>query len=238
MSIRDNALLQLLFPPVCPACGQLMHGYASVICADCHLEIPLTGYYSADGNPLAGRLRDHLPVERASAMLFYTGAGRFRHLVHSFKYGGAWRGALEMGRWYGSLLEQGGLYGGIDAVCPVPLHPLRRIGRGYNQSEYLARGIGMALGKPIDTRSLVRHTNNPHQARSRAAAERWENVEGIFSVRRPEAFAGRHVLLVDDVLTTGATVLACAGTILKACPDARVSIAALAATARWTNKKT
>ena len=120
-----------------------------------------------------------------------------------------------------------GLYDDVEVVVPVPLHLRKRLKRGYNQSEYLAEGIAAELGVGVDRRSVVRRRNNPSQALSRKS-DRWANVEGVFGVRHPERLAGRHILLVDDVFTTGATIVSCAETILRSVPGCRISIAALA----------
>ena len=115
----------------------------------------------------------------------------------------------------------------LARLFPVPLHWRKRLRRGYNQAEYLAEGIARALRAEVDRHSVRRIRNNPAQALHRHT-ERWDNVEGIFAVRRPERLAGHHLLLVDDVLTTGATLLSCAETILRAAPDCRLSVAVLA----------
>ena len=128
---------------------------------------------------------------------------------------------------YGHCLADSGLYDTVDRIVPVPLHWRKRLRRGYNQAEYLAEGIARALRAEVDRHSVRRIRNNPAQALHRHA-ERWDNVEGIFAVRRPERLAGHHLLLVDDVLTTGATLLSCAETILRAAPDCRLSVAVLA----------
>lgn len=148
-------------------------------------------------------------------------------MVHDFKYRSGWSLATEMGHWYGRELAEAGLYGDVDVVVPVPLHFLKRIKRGYNQSEYIARAIAQTLALPVDTRNVVRRVHNSSQTR-RAKSERWENVEGIFAVRHAERLSGRHILLVDDVLTTGATIISCAEAIYRAVPDCRLSIATIA----------
>ena len=155
----------------------------------------------------------------------------WRRLIHSFKYRGAWRTAREMGGWYGRCLRESGLYDGIDVVVPLPLHPFKRCRRGYNQSEYLAEGIAAELGVPVDRQSVRRRRNTASQA-LKSRRERAANVEGAFAVRRPERLAGRHILLVDDVMTTGSTLLACASEILRAVPGCRISLAALAVSHR------
>ena len=136
-----------------------------------------------------------------------------------------------MGRWYGRCLRESGLYGDVDVVVPLPLHPFKRMRRGYNQSEYIAEGIARELGVGVDRRSVRRCRNTASQAR-RPRRERYENVRDAFAVRRPGALAGRHVLLVDDVFTTGNTVISCGGAILRAVPDCRLSVAVLAVSHR------
>lgn len=225
MILRDIG--ELFFPRRCPVCEGELAGDGSVICTACAWDMPLTGFWAEADNPVAQKFWGHIPVEQASAFFYYTEKSRFKELVLSFKYRGGWRLAEQLGRWYGARMEEGGLYGGVDVVIGVPLHARRRMSRGYNQSEYLAEGIARALERPVDRRSVRRRVNNPSQTRT-DAAERWDNVQGIFAVRRPERLSGKHILLVDDVLTTGATIISCAEAILAAVPDAKISIAALA----------
>jgi len=202
-----------------------------IVCTRCRYTVPLTGFWMHRSNPVRERLADHIPIEEASGFLYFAHGSGWRELIHRFKYDGAWRLARDMGIWYGHELVRSGLYDRTEVIVPVPLHPLKRLRRGYNQSEYIARGIGRVLGVPVDERSVRRSRNNPSQA-LHAKRDRWANVDGIFAVRRPERLAGRHILLVDDVLTTGATLLSCAETILRACPGCRISVAVLAVSRR------
>ncbi|MDR2885882.1 MAG: ComF family protein [Rikenellaceae bacterium] len=231
MSILSD-LGHLFFPPVCPACGGPLGEGARTVCTACRWDAPLTGFWAEADNPVARKFWGHFPIVQASSLLFFSGQGGFRQLIHAFKYCGGWRLAVQMGEWYGALLAGGGLYNDVDVVVPVPLHFTRRVRRGYNQSQYIAEGIAKALKKPLDTHTLRRSKNNRSQARIKGqgpeSAGRWTNVQGIFAVRRPEKFEGRHILLVDDVLTTGATLASCAEAILAAAPGARISIATLA----------
>lgn len=150
--LRDIAAL--FFPPVCAACGKPLPDGGDLLCNYCRWEIPLTRFWERGDNAMAERLRAHVPVVEASAFYFFVHGSAFRDLIHDFKYRGRWRVAMQMGRWYGAELAASGRYGGIDAVIPVPLHWRKRIVRGYNQAEYIARGISASLGTTVDTHSV------------------------------------------------------------------------------------
>ena len=203
----------------------------AAVCTLCRTTAPLTGFWLEADNPLLAKCRDMLPVERASGFLYYIHGSGWRELIRGFKYRGAWRTARAMGEWYGRCLKESGLYDGVEVVVPLPLHPVKRCRRGYNQSEYIAEGIASQLGAEVDRRSVRRKRNTESQA-LKPRRERARNVDEAFAVRRPERLEGRHVLLVDDVFTTGSTMLSCAGEMLRAAPGCRISIAALAVSRR------
>lgn len=218
---------RLFFPPVCPVCDSPLPEGAGFMCALCRFEIPLTGYWEETDNPVKEQLSAHLPVRHASAFFHYVPGSPFRGLVHRFKYQGGWRYVRDMGEWFGSCLAGSGLYGDVDFIVPIPLHPRKFFRRGYNQSEYIAQGISRALGAPVCTGNLVRTRHSKSQTKVEGR-RRWDNVHGAFGVRHPELLAGRHILLVDDVLTTGSTLVAAGGELLRTVEDVSISIAALA----------
>lgn len=222
-----HSLSRLLFHERCAVCGHELSVGERTICTLCRATAPLTGYWMQTANPVWERCRDLLPIHRASGFLFFRQGSGWQRMIHGFKYRGAWRTARMMGQWYGRELRTSELYDDVDAVVPLPLHPFKQLRRGYNQSEYLAEGIASQLGVPVDCASVYRCRNTAEQA-LQSRRERAGNVEGAFAVRRPERLAGRHILLVDDVMTTGSTLLSCAEAILQAAPDCRISIAALA----------
>ena len=168
-----------------------------------------------------------LPIARASAFLWYVEGSPWRKVIHNFKYSGHWRVAYDLGRWYGVCLREGGLFSDVDVVVPVPLHWRRRLGRGYNQSEYLARAIARELGVECDVNSVLRCRYNSSQVKH-SAAERWDNVENIFRVRKAKSLQGKHILLVDDVFTTGATIMSLGLEILSKVEGVKLSVAVLA----------
>lgn len=223
--MRD--VLSLVIPASCPVCGKRLGRGEAVVCASCEVTAPLTNLWREPHNPMNERFWGLMPVERASAFMWYVEGSAWRDVVHNFKYGGQWRVAYNMGRWFGAELRESGLYADVDVVVPVPLHFARRMWRGYNQSEYIARGIARELGVKVDTRSVGRHRYNSSQTHHRKV-ERWDNVEGIFRVRRADALRGKHILLVDDVFTTGATIMSLGETILRSTEDVRLSVATLA----------
>ena len=224
-------IFRLFYPERCTACGRILPEGAGFLCPHCRWDMPLTGYAREHDNPVARKFWGLLPVEEACALMFFVKGNQYRSMIHGFKYRGQWRTSLRLGEMLGSELRESGLYDDVDIVVPVPLHYRRRLARGYNQAEYLARGIAGALDAKVDSRSVVRSTYNRSQASTRIRNDRWENVKGIFSVRKPERLSGRHILLVDDVLTTGATLIACGETIRQAVPDCRLSVAVLAVSA-------
>ncbi len=226
-----RAIRSLIFHEECMACGghvdDAMHG----ICLSCRYEIPLTNYWLTEDNPVKEMFSVWVPIEHGSAFMFYAGNSLWRTMIHRFKYGGEWQVAYNMGRWYGAELKASGLYDDVDVIIPIPLHPFKQLKRGYNQSRYLAEGMATAMGIEVDAHSTRRQRNNPSQAR-RGARARWDNVDGLFKVVKPNKLAGKHILVVDDVLTSGATIATLISAIREAVPNCRVSVATLAVTKR------
>ena len=226
-----QSLGHLFIPRSCVVCGRVLVEGEHLVCTACRWHMPLTGSWNEPENPIREKLYGMFMAERASALFYYQKRSGYDHLVHKFKYNGKAALAYALGRWLGEELKRSGLYGDIDIVVPVPLHPFRRIRRGYNQSEQLARGIARVLKKPLSTANLVRTVHNPSQTRQ-SSADRWDNVAGIFALRRPEKLKNKHILLVDDVLTTGATLDSCAQAIREGVGECRISVAALAVSAK------
>lgn len=224
--IRDVG--SLLMPRECIVCRTPLVDGEHDLCTACRYSMPLTGFCREPDNPLFRSFWGIVPVERAAALFFFTHGGDWQRAIHSFKYEGRWRSARIMGRMLGEELDAGELFAATDLIIPVPLHPRRLLHRGYNQSEYIARGVADIFGCEVDTRSLVRLRNNPSQTHLHTDQKR-DNVRGLFAVRHPGRLAGRRILLVDDVITSGETMTACVEALTDAVPDCRVSVAALAA---------
>lgn len=228
--LRDVA--SLFLPRTCLACGRVLLENEGCVCLACRYNMPLTNFAKRKDNPIKLLFENVLPVESAAAMFWFVGGTEWQRIIHNFKYYGRWFFAQKMGEWLGEELLDSGNFDDIDLIVPIPLHYRRRLRRGYNQSEQLALGVGRKMGVECDFRSVRRRHYNDSQT-SKSRSERWDNVEEIFDVRRAERLRGKHILLLDDVLTTGATMASCASAIVKACEgDVRISIASLSVSRR------
>ena len=218
--------ISLLFPRLCYGCGNHLMRNENLICTECYVVIPRTGYHMEEENPVARLLWGRCIIEKAAAFSFYNKGSRIRSLIHNLKYKGIKEIGFELGRIYGLSLKSSGFTSDIDLIIPVPLHQSKKRIRGFNQSELISKGISEATGLPVDVLSLSRIAVSETQTK-RSRYERWINVEGIFSVSVPDGLKGKHILLVDDVITTGSTIESCANELLKI-EGVKVSVVALA----------
>jgi len=222
-AIKD--FIRLIFPVTCAACSEVLVNNERVICMSCNYTLPRTNFHYDQNNPVARIFWGRVRIENATAFYYFNKGSRFRHLVHELKYNGRKDIGIELGRIFGYELKVIEEFHKIDLVIPVPLHRKKQKRRGFNQSEYIARGISEALCKPLDVKSFIRSVHSSTQTR-KSRYDRWLNVEGIFKVTNQQVLNGKHILIVDDVITTGATLEACATEILKV-EGTKVSVAAL-----------
>lgn len=218
--------ISLLFPRLCYGCGNHLMRNENLICTECHIAIPRTNHHNEEDNPVARLFWGRCMITRAAAFSYYNKGSRIRKLIHCLKYKDIRELGPELGSIYGHILKSSDFVNGIDMIVPVPLHPSRKRSRGYNQSELIATGLSSATGISIEKKTLVRSLKSQTQTK-RSRFDRWTNVEGIFSIKDPDVFRNRHILLVDDVITTGSTIEACASELLKI-EGVKVSVAALA----------
>jgi len=218
--------ISLLFPRLCYACGNHLLRNENLICTECYVVIPRTNYHTDMDNPVAQLFWGRCMIERAAAFSYYNKGSRIRNLIHNLKYKGIREIGYELGRIYGLSLKSSGFTADIDLIIPVPLHPTKMRIRGFNQSEIISKGISDATGLAVDVKSLSRKTKSATQTK-RSRYERWTNVEGIFQVIDPQTIMGRHILLVDDVITTGSTIESCTNELLNV-KGVKVSVVALA----------
>jgi ComF family protein len=218
--------ISVLFPRLCYACGNHLLRNENLICTECYIVIPRTNYHLKSDNPVAQLFWGRCMIEKAAAFSYYNKGSRIKKLIHNLKYKGIREIGLEAGRIYGLSLKASGFTDDIDIIMPVPLHPAKKKIRGFNQSETISMGIADTTHLPVDIKSLARTMISATQTK-RSRYERWTNVEGIFQVLDPQSVVGKHVLLVDDVITTGSTIESCANELLKV-KGVRVSVVALA----------
>lgn len=219
--VMDN-----LFPRFCIACQRRLLLNERYICIDCLCDMPFTHFNGEKGN-IIERITcdDVVSTERANSLLFYRSQSKFCHIYFHFKYHNHPEVAVEMGRMMANELKDTDFFNGIDCMVPVPLSTQRFKKRGYNQSERLAFGISEVTGIPIDTTSVIRSVDNPTQTNLNVQQRR-DNVKNIFELVNAQALHGKHVLIVDDVITTGSTTRACAHA-AAAAGDVTISIISL-----------
>lgn len=217
--------LRLIYPVLCITCGRKLLTQEEFICLRCISDLPRTNFHTDKENKVAQLFWGRVEVENAAAWLFFRKGSRYQRLIHYLKYKGVKELGEYLGRIYGRELGNSSFMD-TDLVVPVPLHPKKIKARGYNQSEWIARGIARGMGKEVSADNLIRSRITSTQTRKNRF-ERWQNVEGIFTVQQPEQFFQKHILVIDDVVTTGSTLEAAASALLQA-GVSRVSIAALA----------
>lgn len=221
-------LRQLVYPSLCCHCGEPLVGDERDLCTTCLSQLTWTRHAASPANDVETRFVGRVPCQSAAALLYFHQGGVVQSVVHQIKYRGNLRLARQFGRLLGSELLASGRFADVDCLVPVPLHRRRKWQRGYNQSEVLCKAMAEVLHKPVVTGNLIRRrytTSQTHKNRQ----DRMDNMKEVFAVRHPERFVDRHILLVDDIVTTGATTENCYSS-LRDIPGLRISIAALAAT--------
>jgi ComF family protein len=222
-----GAAADVAMPRVCPVCGKSLDGDERWICRKCLATLPRTRYEEVEFNTMEQRFAGKVPIERATAYFFYEKGSPYASILHDIKY----HNLPRMGRWMAAraVIDMAGshFFDDIDVVTAVPLHRSKLAQRGFNQSEYIARGIADALNIPyVEMLKAVRpHSTQTHKG----AMERWQNIQGNYALKNnTDRLTGKHILLVDDVVTTGSTLTVCA-TLLKQIPNTTISLFTLAA---------
>ncbi len=221
-----NELFSLFFPSVCMACGESLLKGEECICTYCRYHLPQTMYHLERENPLIKNFWGKVPVHSAAAYYYFYKGEKVQRLLHRLKYDGRKDIGKRVGQLYGHDLKKSDLFNTADLIIPVPLYRTREKKRGYNQSTVFAEGLADSMSIEFSEAVISRIKPSETQTRKNRF-DRWENVNEIFLVNRSENLSGRHVLLVDDVITTGATLEACA-IVLHNAFDIKISIAAIA----------
>lgn len=222
-------LRELFFPRFCPVCGKPLERDEKDFCLKCFSDLPLTYFWDWEDNPLRRRLEEKCAVGYGAALFHFRLESPYHYLMHRIKFEGGKKLGYRLGYLLGLYLKDGAGFSPVDVVVPVPLHPLRRFRRGYNQSQIIATGIAAALGVPVCPGLLKRcRWTRPQSGISGSGKS--SNVEGAFGIDEVQAEklkdeGFRHILLVDDTITTGSTVSECVKVLP---PFFKVSVASLA----------
>lgn len=221
-----DAFLSLFFPRCCLVCDRPLAKGEEYLCTHCNMTLPRTELHKYPDNVVEQMFWGKIPLERATSYLYYRKGSGYGPLLHRLKYGGQKEIGETMGRYMAAELLSCGFFESIDVIIPVPLHEKKQRLRGYNQSEWIARGVSVVTGIPLDVESVLRSKNTETQTQ-KTTFERWANVAQIFILQYPERFTGKHILIIDDVLTTGATTVACASA-FEGVEGTRISVLTLA----------
>ena len=219
-----SELFGLIYPRVCPVCGRSLFRSEKIICLKCYHHLPRSHFNNDIDNPAARVFWGRVPLHRVHAAFIYNKGNAMQKLIHELKYRGRKDIGTFLGREVGKDISSISLFQDIDYIIPVPLHPRKKKKRGYNQSEIIASGIQDITDIPLRTDLLIRSEFSATQTR-KSKYDRWKNVEHIFALTLPEELHSKHILLVDDVITTGSTMEACIQTLLSA-ENVKVSVAA------------
>jgi ComF family protein len=221
--IKDS-FLHLLFPHICDGCGSDILDKESTLCIRCMEAMPETNFELHADNPVEKKFWGRLPIQQATAQYYFTSESLMQRLMHQFKYKRNKNLGNQLGRMMGESVKRSGRFV-VDALVPLPLFPAKEKRRGYNQATILCEGIAESLQVPVLKDVVIRSQHTDTQTK-KGRIERWQNMEGKFILTRPEAIKNSNLLLVDDVVTTGATLEACGAELLKA-ENVKLSIAAL-----------
>ena len=219
-------LISLLYPELCHACGNSLFRSEKLICLSCLYKLPRTNFHLEKNNTIEKIFWGRFRLEKASSFLYFAKGGRVQNLMHEFKYRSKKEIGFYLGELYAHDLTKEEWFKDINLIIPVPLHTKKKQIRGYNQSEEIAKGLGKQSSIPIEIETLKRNVASETQTK-KSRFRRWENVSEIFSLENEDKISGKHILLVDDVITTGATLEACAQKLLSV-KGVKVSIASLA----------
>jgi ComF family protein len=217
----------LLFPRLCIACEEPLPKSERCLCLDCQTTLPETNFHDTSPNIFTARFDGRVELKAAASLFFFTTKSRTQHLIHQIKYHDKREAAVELGRILGEKLAKSVTFQGIDYIIPVPMHPTKQRWRGYNQAEMFANGLSDAMQVDVETTAL-RKTKMTISQTKMSRSERLKNTEEVFVLANPTILRGKNILIVDDVMTSGATLESCAAAISSQLPDVNISFATIA----------
>ena len=219
-------LIDLIFPRHCCVCGEVLSRQEKDLCLDCLYKLPKIEQMHLD--EIERGFWGKFDIVSATSYIYYRKESPYNRLLHRMKYDNRPEIGCRLAMMAAESIAKSGFFDGIDAIIPLPLSKKKKRERGYNQCDYIAEGLSQITGIPVIKDCVVRNKANESQTH-KTREERWKNVEGIFSLAKPELIEGKHVLLIDDILTTGATLTNCAISIKQGC-NCKISVFTLAYT--------
>lgn len=221
-------IINLFYPELCIICGDALIESEKCICTDCFYQLPLTTHFQEKENELTQIFAGRIKIEDAAALCYFYKNGMLQEAMHNLKYKKRQDIGVELGKLLGIEIKNSAFFQDIDIIIPVPLHQQKLKKRGYNQSESIAEGMATILNKEIDNKTIIRKVHTESQTRKKRI-ERMENVQDIFEITDKEHLRNKHLLLVDDIITTGATIESLANEVSKI-ENTRLSVVCLAKT--------
>jgi len=221
-----NGIIHLFFPRTCQACGHVLYAQEEILCMKCLFRLPKTNFHLHEENPVSRVFWGRVNLHAATSFLFFSKGGKVQRLMHNLKYRGKKRVGLYLGKLYGNDLKKSELFKTVEVVIPVPMHPVKQHKRGFNQSALIAQGIAESMSIEVQTDNLIKTINTSSQTK-KSRYNRWKNVKDVFQIKDEKSLEDKHILLVDDVITTGATIEACAQRLTNV-SGTKVSVASLA----------
>lgn len=223
-----NNIISVFIPAVCAGCKRKLSVSDQILCVTCRHELPITNFHLEKENSVKRLFSGRASIRNANSFLLFHKKGIVQQIIHQLKYKGQQQIGAFFGNWYGLILKKDAVFKDVDVVIPVPLHKKRLKQRGYNQVTTFSKALATKLDLKFDENSFARTKNTSRQV-FRSRGDRWQRLQNAFTVIDEENLKGKHILLVDDVITTGATLEACANILLKM-PGTTVSIVTLAVT--------
>ena len=220
-----SSFLGLLYPNLCLACSEHLPTHKEYICITCQYKLPETGFHKEWENPFTERFWGRINLFSGAALYHFTKGGKTQQLIHHLKYNGKREVGIRLGQLYGNYLKEAPAFECSELIIPVPLHPKKIHSRGYNQAAVFAQGLSEGMNIPWS--SVLKRNQFTSTQTHKSRLERFDNVSTAFEVKNASMLEGKHLLLVDDVITTGATLEACALQLLKI-PGIRLSMATIA----------
>jgi ComF family protein len=223
-----NAFSHLLYPHYCEGCGTDVLPNHHLLCNSCTNTLPATNFLPIANNPIEKIFYGRIPISMAGSAFYFTKSSLLQHVIFQMKYKGNTDAGIFLGKLLGEALLASERFTDIDMIVPLPLNKKRQEKRGYNQAALIAEGISQILYKPINTTAVIRTVNTKTQTHENRI-NRWKNMQEVFAIAHEAAIQGKHILLVDDVITTGATLESC-GEVIVQIPNTKLSIATVAYT--------